>query len=116
MRGQSAFRVNICRAGSFFCYLFSCILIIPPVDIVILVSFIFITLSKGSRRYRMLQQHQNNTAELAVQVQPVNDAVHFWQICWYHATKTHAEIISNAGITFSGYENTGRAERAARPG
>ena len=58
----------------------------------------------------MLQQHQNNTAELAVQVQPVNDAVHFWQICWYHATKTHAEIISNAGITFSGYEKTGRAE------
>ena len=63
-----------------------------------------------------LQQQQNNTAELAVQVQPVNDAVHFWQICWYHATKTHAEIISNAGITFSGYEKTGRAERAAIPG
>ena len=45
----------------------------------------------------------------------MTDVVQFWQICLYDATKTHAEIISNAGITFSGYEKTGRAGRAELP-
>ena len=91
------------------CYLFT-IINYSPVDIVILVSFIFITLSKGNTRYRMPE------LLLSLRTNTQNDAVQFWQICWYHATKTHAEIISNAGITFSGYEKTARAERAAIPG
>ena len=101
----------MCEQCLCFCYLFSWLYInYSPLDIVILVSFIFITLSKGSSRSGLVELHsQNSTAELVVEVQPVNDVVQFWQIFCYHATKTHAEIISNAGITFSGYEKTGGA-------
>ena len=38
----------------------------------------------------------------------------FVQIRCYHDSKTHAGIISNAGITFSGYDEPG--ERVIGPG
>ena len=37
----------------------------------------------------------------------------FVQIRYYHDSKTHAGIISNAGITFSGYDETDGRESLA---
>ena len=37
----------------------------------------------------------------------------FLQILCYHDSKTHAGIISNAGITFSGYDESGERESLA---